>query len=105
MKYIYLPKDDDTAEENVDFRLFTSDVCILEGDLTQGGCVSFLGGHISAGLTVEILPDTLLEGNETFHLKIEYARNGRRSEVLSLSTLKVTIIDATQREQSVQSLV
>lgn len=98
-----MPNGEDTATENVDFQLFTSDECILEGDPTPGGCVSFLPGHITAGLIVEILPDTLLEGNETFHLKIEYARIGRRSKDLSLSTLKVTIIDSSQRELAISN--
>ena len=100
MKYFHLPKAEDTAVENVDFKLFTSDNCNLEGEQT-GGCVSFAPGQIHAGLTVEILADTIQEGNETFHLKIEYARNGRRSDDLSLSTLKVTIIDAAARKLSV----
>lgn len=98
MKYIHIPESRDTAEEGVDFLLFTSDVCTLEGDSTGGGCVSFAPGQTTAGLRVKILPDSILEGNEVFHLKIEYVRQGRRSKDLSRSTLRVTIIDAAQRE-------
>lgn len=92
MKYSNFPKA--SAEENVDFRLYSS--CRLEGE-RDGGCVRFSPGETTASLTVEILPDVLMEGTEVFHLKIEYVRNGRRSKDLQLSSLQVTIIDGALR--------
>lgn len=100
MKYNHSPQAEDSAVEGKDFRLFSSDNCTLEGDYSPGGCVCFSPGQTTAGLLVEILPDTLLEGNEVFHLKIEFVRGGRRSDNLQLSYLQVTIIDAAQREGS-----
>ncbi len=97
VKYIHVLREADTAVEGEDFRLFTSDDCTLEGE-RSGGCISFSPGLTQATLRVEILPDSKLEGNETFHLKIEYVRNGRRHDNFHLSNLKVTIIDATERK-------
>ena len=96
MKYYYFISDGDSAEENVDFRLYTDDGCMLLGD-NSGGCVRFSPGLSSASLKVQILPDKLLEGDEVFHLKIGYVRNGRRSKDLRKSTLKITIIDGASR--------
>lgn len=97
VKYIYTQIEGDTAQENVDFRLYTSDGCSLEGE-RNGGCVSFSPGQTKAELRVEILPDTLLEGSEVFHLKIEYVRNGMRTRDHRFFTMSITIIDGAQRK-------
>ena len=98
VKYNNHTKDEDSAEKGVDFRLFTDRDCTLEGDYSPGGCVRFAPGQTVAILSVEILPDRLVEGDEVFHLRIIYVRDGRRSNNLQQSILKVTILDATQRK-------
>lgn len=102
VKYYHFSSDGDSAEDNVDFRLYTDDGCTLQGE-SSGGCVRFYPGQTSASLKVLILPDKLLEGDEVFHLKIGYVRNGRRSKDLHFSTLKVTIIDGALRMYSLSS--
>ena len=98
VKYIHVSRTGDRAAEGKDFRLFTNDSCTLEGESSSSGCISFSPGVTKTTLLVEILPDSELEGNETFHLKIQYVRNGRRHDNFRRSNLKVTIIDATERK-------
>lgn len=57
--------------------------------------MTFSPGQVNATLTVEILPDEVLEGDEIFHLVIAYVRDGRYSQQ---RTLKITILDASERE-------
>lgn len=86
---------------DADYRLFkisSGDACKLEGDESPGGCVRFSPGQTTATLRILILPDLSLEGNEIFHLRIIYVRNGRRSRYLYLSTLRIIILDATRRK-------
>lgn len=96
----YIPdlNEESTAMENVDFRLYSSDECSLDGERNGGGCVSFSPGQTRAELRVEILPDTVLEGNEVFYLKIVYVRNGMRTRDHLLFSMTVTIIDGAQRK-------
>ena len=90
----------DTAVEGKDYLLYThaSPGCSLEGDHTPGGCVQFSPSQTSISLSVVILPDTILEGDEVFHLRIVYVREGRKSPEFYRSTLTFTILDATKRE-------
>lgn len=97
VKYIYVHREGDTARENIDFRLYITDACSLVGE-SNGGCVSFSPGQTKAELMVQILPDVELEGNEMFHLKIEYVRNGMRTRDHQFFSMSVTIIDGEQRK-------
>ncbi len=89
----------DTAVEGEDYILYTSSRvdCFLEGDDSPGWCVQFSPGQTAITLTVDILPDSILEGDEVFHLRIVYVREGRKSGLFFRSTLAFRILDATNR--------
>ena len=88
--YQSLSRPHDRATPGEDFALFTSGVC-GEGV----GCVDFASSQTEVELAVRIIPDTLREGNESFHLYISDVRNGKRGQH---ELLRITIIDAAQRE-------
>lgn len=57
--------------------------------------MDFASGQTEVELAVRIIPDTLREGNESFHLHISNLRNGKRGQH---ELLRITIMDAAKRE-------
>ncbi len=92
VRYSLILRDGDNATENVDYRLYIHDTCTLMGDT---GCVSFAPGDTRATIGVDILPDTLLEGNEVFHIRLVYEMG---IPDIDKTILKVTIIDGAHRK-------
>lgn len=88
MQYFYEIKDGDNAEVYRDYELFFNN--------SVEGIVLFAKGQTMATLSVWILNDTLLEGNETFHLCILRVTDGGREG--TPSSLRVTILDGEQRK-------
>ena len=101
VNYIRDLNQESTAEEGVDYRLYTSDECRLDG-ITTGGCVSFSPGQTQAALTVEILPDKLVEGTEVFYLRIGIVRNGKKTRDHRYFSMSITIIDGAERKLDTQ---
>ena len=88
--YQSLTRPHDHATPGDDFMLFST------GNCGEGvGCVDFASGQTEVELAVRIIPDTLREGNESFHLHISNLRNGKRGQH---ELLRITIMDAAKRE-------
>ena len=93
VRYYWRIRDGDIAGVDEDFALFPSDSerCGVNRD----GCVEFTNGQTKATLAVKVLPDHLLEGNESFHLSISVQASGRKG---TPSSLRVTILDGERRK-------
>ena len=101
MDYTYVIKPGDNATPQEDFEIFKGDLnehCLIDGV----GCVEFSPGLPKKTVTFKIASDTILEGNETFHLEIKkpvkFAHAGFQSQ------LKVTILDGSEREYKLLSI-
>ena len=80
---------------NEDFAAFSGSGC----DEGEGvGCAEFAPGQTSVELPLVILPDRVVEGNETFHVVIRRVHYG---QARFPEELRVTVLDATQREPTI----
>lgn len=96
MDYTYIIKPGDNARPEEDFKICKGDLnehCLEEEGV---GYVEFSPYLAKKTVLFKIVADTILEGNETFHLEIKtpvkFAHAGFQSQ------LKVTILDGSECE-------